>query len=124
MIEVGERQAAQATDADIARITPMFLSLMAAPEMAELAVRSAATGVPVPTDTNRLLGEIQIWRKLLLDYSIPPGTDAVYGGTERETGFRLALSFALKAKAAVYSAHPDYPAASAAGTTLAGTAAP
>lgn len=58
------------------------------------------------------LREIEVWRRILLEYAIPPGTDAVYGGTERETGFRLALSFALKAKAATYGDHPDYAAPS------------
>lgn len=54
----------------------------------------------------RALREVAIWRRLLLDYSIPPGTDAKYGGTERETGFRLALSAALKAKIATYDGNP------------------
>lgn len=59
-------------------------------------------------DPARALREAGTWRKIILEYAIPPGTDAVYGGTERETGFRLALSFALKAKAAEWSDHPDY----------------
>jgi len=60
-------------------------------------------------DPARALREIATWRRVLLEYSIPPGTDARYGGTERETGFRLALSFTLKAKAAEWKEHPDYP---------------
>ena len=78
-------------------------------------------------DPVRALSEVILWRRILLEYAIPPGTDAVYGGTERETGFRLALSFALKAKMATYAGHPDYPqeqAASGAGTTPEGTSAP
>lgn len=62
------------------------------------------------SDQERDLREVGVWRRILLEYAIPPGTDAVYGGTEREKGFRLALSFALKAKMATYSGHPDYPA--------------
>jgi hypothetical protein len=62
-------------------------------------------------DPARVLADVAVWRRLLLEYSIPPGTDAVYGHTERETGFQFALSVALKAKIAVYSGHPDYPAA-------------
>ena len=57
-------------------------------------------------DPARVLREVAVWRRLLLDYSIPPGTDAKYGGTERETGFRLALSAALKAKIATYPGNP------------------
>lgn len=59
-------------------------------------------------DPARVLREVATWRQILLEYSIPPGTDAVYGGTERETGFRLALSFAIKAKALEWKDHPDY----------------
>ena len=54
----------------------------------------------------RVLREVAVWRRLLLDYSIPPGTDAKYGGTEREAGFRLAMSAALKAKIATYPGNP------------------
>lgn len=54
----------------------------------------------------RALREVAVWRRLLLDYSSPPGTDAKYGNTERETGFRLALSAALKAKIATYPGNP------------------
>jgi len=57
-------------------------------------------------DPARVLREVAVWRRLLLEYSIPPGTDAKYGGTERETGFRLALSAALKAKIATYPGNP------------------
>jgi Family of unknown function (DUF6221) len=60
-------------------------------------------------DPARALREAATWRRVLLEYSIPPGTDAMYGGTERETGFRLALSFTLKAKAAEWKEHPNYP---------------
>jgi hypothetical protein len=60
-------------------------------------------------DPERAQREVATWRRVLLEYSIPPGTDAKYGGTERETGFRLALSFTLKAKAAEWKEHPDYP---------------
>ena len=59
-------------------------------------------------DAARELREVETWRRILLEYSIPPGTDAAYGGTERETGFRLALSFALKTKVLSYSNHPDW----------------
>ena len=57
-------------------------------------------------DPARVLREVAVWRRLLLDYSTPPGTDAGYGGSERETGFRLALSAALKAKIATYPGNP------------------
>lgn len=57
-------------------------------------------------DPARVLREVEVWRKILLEFAVPPGTDAVYGGTERETGFRLALSFALKAKIAAYGDAP------------------
>ena len=53
----------------------------------------------------RLRREVEMWRRLLLDYQVAP-LDAVYGGTERETGFRLALSAALKAKIATYPGNP------------------
>jgi hypothetical protein len=59
-------------------------------------------------DPATALAEVKVWRRLLLEYSIPAGTDAVYGGTERETGFRLALGFALKCKYMTYSSHPEY----------------
>lgn len=54
----------------------------------------------------RVLREVETWRRILLEYqtagldtSVPP---------ERVTGFRYALSFAIKAKAATYPDHPDY----------------
>ena len=53
----------------------------------------------------RVLREVSVWRRLLLDYQTTP-LDAAYGGTERETGFRLALSAALKAKIATYEGNP------------------
>jgi hypothetical protein len=59
-------------------------------------------------DPASVLAEVWVWRNLLLKYAIPPGTDAVYGGTERETGYRLALAGALSAKLATYAAHPEY----------------
>ena len=58
-------------------------------------------------DAARALREVEAWRKILLDY-LTAGLDAKYAGTERETGFRLALSFALKCKAMAYKEHPDY----------------
>jgi hypothetical protein len=54
---------------------------------------------------DRALREVKVWRKLLLEYHSAP-LDAIYGGTERETGFRLALSAALKAKIATYEDNP------------------
>ena len=56
-------------------------------------------------DPARVLREVAVWRKLLLEYHSAPH-DAMYGGTERETGFRLALSAALKAKIATYDSNP------------------
>jgi hypothetical protein len=53
----------------------------------------------------RALREVAIWRRILLDHRTAP-LDSVYGGTERETGFRLALSAALKAKIAKYDSNP------------------
>lgn len=72
--------------------------------------RNIAAGLYVGkmSDPARVLREVKAWRRILLEFSIPPGTDAVYGGTERETGFRLALSMTLKLKGATYSEHPDY----------------
>lgn len=58
-------------------------------------------------DPVRVVAEVEIWRRLLLEYRTA-GLDAKYAGTERETGFQLALSFALKCKAMAYSDHPDY----------------
>lgn len=58
-------------------------------------------------DPARVLAEIKVWRRVLLSYATL-GLDAKYAGTERETGFRLALSATLKAKAAMYADHPDY----------------
>jgi hypothetical protein len=55
----------------------------------------------------RVLRDVEVWRRILLEYGTA-GLDAKYAGTERETGFQLALSFALKSKAAVYKDHPDY----------------
>jgi Family of unknown function (DUF6221) len=57
-------------------------------------------------DPARVLRDVAVWRHILLEYSIPPGTDARYGNTEREAGFRLALSAALKAKIATYDGNP------------------
>jgi len=54
---------------------------------------------------DRVLREVGVWRRLLLEYHTAP-LDAAYGGTERETGFRLALSMALKAKIATYEDNP------------------
>jgi len=56
-------------------------------------------------DPARALREAAVWRRILLDYQTAP-LDAAYGGTERETGFRLALSAALKAKIATYEGNP------------------
>jgi len=56
-------------------------------------------------DPARVLREVAVWRRILLDYSTAP-LDATYGGTERETGFRLALSAVLKAKIATYEGNP------------------
>ena len=56
-------------------------------------------------DPNWALRDIAVWRRLLLEYRSAP-LDAVYGGTERETGFRLALSVVLKAKIATYEGNP------------------
>jgi hypothetical protein len=56
-------------------------------------------------DPARILREVAVWRSLLLDYQTAP-LDAVYGGTERETGFRLMASAALKAKIATYDGNP------------------
>lgn len=53
----------------------------------------------------RALREVKVWRRALLEYRTAP-LDAVYQGTERETGFRLALSAALKAKIATYDGNP------------------
>jgi hypothetical protein len=53
----------------------------------------------------RVLRDVAVWRRLLLDYQTAP-LDAAYGGTERETGFRLALAAALKAKIATYDGNP------------------
>jgi hypothetical protein len=58
-------------------------------------------------DPARALAEVKLWRRLLLESQLK-GVDSVYAGTERETGFHLALSLALKSKAMVYSSHPDY----------------
>jgi hypothetical protein len=57
----------------------------------------------------RALADVEVWRRILLEYRTK-GVDAVYAGTERETGFHLALSFALKLKAATWIDHPDYTA--------------
>lgn len=59
-------------------------------------------------DPGSAIAEAKAWRRILLEYSIPPGTDAVYGGTERETGFRIALRFTLKCKYLTYDRHPGY----------------
>jgi Family of unknown function (DUF6221) len=56
-------------------------------------------------DPARVFREVAVWRRLLLDYQTAP-LDGTYGGTERETGFRLALSAALKAKVATYENNP------------------
>ena len=53
----------------------------------------------------RVLREVTFWRRLLLEYQTAP-LDAVYGGKERETGFRLMASAALKAKIATYDGNP------------------
>jgi hypothetical protein len=53
----------------------------------------------------RMLREVAVWRKVLLEHHIAP-LDSVYGGTERVTGFRMALSAALKAKIATYDGNP------------------
>lgn len=58
-------------------------------------------------DPERALAEVKLWRRLLLESQMK-GVDAVYAGTERETGFHLALGLALKSKAMIYSSHPDY----------------
>jgi hypothetical protein len=55
----------------------------------------------------RVLAEVKAWRRLLLESQLK-GADSVYAGTERETGFHLALGLALKSKAMVYSDHPGY----------------
>jgi hypothetical protein len=53
----------------------------------------------------RALREVAVWRRILLDHRTV-ALDSACGGTERETGFRLALSAALKAKIATYDSNP------------------
>ena len=49
-------------------------------------------------DPQSALREAGTWRRLLLEYSTC-GLDAIYKGTERETGYQIALTVALRAKA-------------------------
>jgi Family of unknown function (DUF6221) len=58
-------------------------------------------------DPARALAEVKLWRRLLLESQLK-GVDSAYAGTERETGFHLALGLALKSKAMTYSDHPEY----------------
>ena len=58
-------------------------------------------------DPERVRADIQVWRRLLVEYR-SLGLDAKFAGTERETGFHLALSAALKFKAATWADHQDY----------------
>jgi len=61
-------------------------------------------------DPKSALREVETWRRLLLEYSTV-GLDAKYKGTERETGYKIGLSVALRAKAYEFREHPDYAAA-------------
>jgi hypothetical protein len=80
----------------------------AAPNVHEFAALESIPGVGCVCGwPSRVLREVEVWRRLLLEYATV-GLDDVYKGTERETGYQLALSMALKAKAATYDDHPDY----------------
>jgi len=68
-------------------------------------------------DPGRILRGVETWRRLLLEYSAS-GLDAKYAGTERETGYQIALSVALRAKAYEYREHPAYAAAAEASNAL------
>lgn len=70
-------------------------------------------------DPERALREVGTWRRLMLEYQ-SAGMDAKYKGTGRETGFRLALSAALRLKAHEYREHPDYEAANEASNAITG----
>jgi hypothetical protein len=81
---------------------------VAAPNVHAFAALESMPGVGCACGwPGRVLREVEVWRRLLLEYATV-GLDAAYKGTERETGYHLALSMALKAKAATYDDHPDY----------------
>ena len=63
--------------------------------------------VRVVYDPECVKADVAVWRRLLVEYR-SLGLDAKFAGTERETGFHLALSAALKFKAATWANHPDY----------------
>jgi Family of unknown function (DUF6221) len=58
-------------------------------------------------DPARVIREVATWRRILLDYTTA-GLDATYAGTERETGFQLALRSAIATKAYEWRGHPGY----------------
>jgi hypothetical protein len=70
-----------------------FLRARYAEEWAAARDRELAQGL----DESPATRDVDAKRRILLEYSIPDGVDAVYAGTERETGFRLAMSFVVKA---------------------------
>lgn len=86
--------------------------------LADSAARDGRTLNPVACanhiarhDPARVLRDIEADRKLLAAYqktlSLPPGRDPQVEG-EDEIGWRLALEFAIKLRAARFSDHPDY----------------
>lgn len=68
-------------------------------------------------DPQSALREAAIWRGLMLGYSTA-ALDAKHAGTERATGFAMALAAALRMKAFQYREHPDYAAAAEASNAL------
>ena len=69
------------------------------------------TSFDVTLNPDHAIRDIEADRKLLAAYrktlSLPPGRDPQVEG-EDEIGWRLALEFAIKLRAARFSDHPDY----------------
>jgi len=60
-------------------------------------------------DPARVLAEVKAKRKVVTEYATAlRQPDAIFAGTERVTGFLLALEMACRALASPYADHPDY----------------
>ena len=111
MQAVGERfRDNHATEANFCRDTPLIADVMNAmlddPAVAEILSLASSGKFTPPNDLERVLREVEAKRKILA-----MSQQEVVDGREVDYDVREALEEAVRALAAVYSSHPDYPEA-------------